>query len=194
MAKAATVTEGLNALRNNQIDKKSEEMIFQGCTQSQLVKIFRMDRRDIAAKIAEGNVSPSGARAGYPIYAIHEVAPYLVKPLYDIETYLKRMHHNDLPKHLSKEFWAGMRAKQEFLLKEGELWPTEQVISVMGDVFKRLRMSMLLIQDAVEREHMLTPQQRDKISSLIDGALNDMADDLVEQFKDHAPEVEDDEL
>jgi hypothetical protein len=62
----------------------------------------------------------------------------------------------------------------------------------MGDVFKRLRMSMLLIQDAVEREHMLTPQQRDKISSLIDGALNDMADDLVEQFKE--PEVEDDEL
>lgn len=192
MAKADSVQEGLRALRNNQTDKASEDMIFQGCTQSQLVKIFKMDRRDIRAKIAEGNVSPCGARAGYPIYAIHEVAPYLVKPLYDIETYLKRMHHNDLPKHLSKEFWAGMRAKQEYQLKEGELWPTEQVIGVMGDVFKRLRMSMLLIQDAVEREHMLTPQQRDKISSLIDGALNDMADDLVEQFKE--PEVEDDEL
>ena len=66
------------------------------------------------------------------------------------------------------------------------------VIAVMGDVFKRLRMSMLLIQDAVEREHMLTAQQRDKVSSLIDGALNDMADDLVEQFKE--PEGEDDEL
>ncbi len=85
-----------------------------------------------------------------------------------------------------------MRAKQEYQLKEGELWPTEQVIAVMGDVFKRLRMSMLLIQDAVEREHMLTAQQRDKVSSLIDGALNDMADDLVEQFKE--PEGEDDEL
>ena len=192
MAKAETVKEGLNALRNNQIDKKSEEMIFQGCTQSQLVKIFRMDRRDIAAKLAESPITPCGARAGYPIYAIHEVAPYLVKPLYDIETHLKRMHHNDLPKHLSKEFWAGMRAKQEYQLKEGELWPTEQVIAVMGNVFKRLRMSMLLIQDAVEREHMLTAQQRDKISSLIDGALNDMADDLVEQFKE--PEAEDDEL
>lgn len=192
MAKADSVEEGLRALRNNQTDKASEDMIFQGCTQSQLVKIFKMDRRDIRAKIAEGNVSPCGARAGYPIYAIHEVAPYLVKPLYDIETYLKRMHHNDLPKHLSKEFWAGMRAKQEYQLKEGELWPTEQVIAVMGNVFKRLRMSMLLIQDAVEREHMLTAQQRDKVSSLIDGALNDMADGLVEQFKE--PEGEDDEL
>ena len=39
---------------------------------------------------------------------------------------------------------------------------------------------------------MLTAQQRDKVSSLIDGALNDMADDLVEQFKE--PEGEDDEL
>lgn len=192
MAKAESVQEGLRALRNNQTDKASEDMIFQGCTQSQLVKIFKMDRRDIRAKIAEGNVSPCGVRAGYPIYAIHEVAPYLVKPLYDIETYLKRMHHNDLPKHLSKEFWAGMRAKQEYQLKEGELWPTEQVIGVMGGVFKRLRMSMLLIQDAVEREHMLTAQQRDKVSSLIDGALNDMADGLVEQFKE--PEGEDDEL
>lgn len=191
MAKAESVEEGLRALRSNQLDKASEDMIFQGCTQSQLVKIFGMDRRDIKAKIAEGNVTPCGVRAGYPIYAIRDVAPWLVKPAYDIENYLKRMHHNDLPKHLSKEFWAGMRAKQEYQLKEGELWPTEQVISVMGEVFKRLRMSMLLIQDAVEREHMLTTQQRDKVSSLIDGALNDMADGLITQFQE--PE-EDDEL
>ena len=59
-------------------------------------------------------------------------------------------------------------------------------------MFKRLRMSMLLIQDAVEREHMLTTQQRDKVSSLIDGALNDMADGLITQFQE--PEGEDDEL
>jgi hypothetical protein len=51
---------------------------------------------------------------------------------------------------------------------------------------------MLLIQDAVEREHMLTTQQRDKVSSLIDGALNDMADGLITQFQE--PEGEDDEL
>ena len=49
MAKAESVQEGLRALRNNQTDKASEDMIFQGCTQSQLVKIFKMDRRDIRA-------------------------------------------------------------------------------------------------------------------------------------------------
>ena len=191
MAKENTAS-GERARRANQQDAASNAMIFDGCTQSQLCTIFKMDRRTMSAKLVTGNVKPAGVRAGFPIYYIHEVAPHVVKPLYDIETYLKRMHHNDLPKHLSKEFWAGMRAKQEYQLKEGELWPTEQVIGVMGEVFKRLRMSMLLIQDAVEREHMLTAQQRDKISSLIDGALNDMADGLITQFQE--PEGEDDEL
>lgn len=114
--------------RSNAPDADTEAMIFQGCNITQLAKLFRMERRDITPKIMD--IPPVGERGGYPIYAVHEVAPYLVKPLYDVETYLRRMNFKDLPKELSKEFWNGQRAKQEYDLRAGNLWPTEDVVCI----------------------------------------------------------------
>ncbi|PZQ95026.1 MAG: hypothetical protein DI533_20410 [Cereibacter sphaeroides] len=193
MAKASPVA--LRQRRSNQNDVETEAMLFQGANITQLGKLFRMERRDITAKIS-GNVPPCGERGGYPIYFIHEVAPHIVKPIYDIETYLKRMHHNDLPKHLSKEFWAGLRQRQEYLKAEGDLWETDKVIEVMADAFKTLRMTLLLAGDTVEREMTLTHQQRDKLRVIFDGALNDLADSLVNRFADRAKKevIDDDEI
>lgn len=193
MAKASPVA--LRQRRSNQNDVETEAMLFQGANITQLGKLFRMERRDITAKIS-GNVPPCGERGGYPIYFIHEVAPHIVKPIYDIETYLKRMHHNDLPKHLSKEFWAGLRQRQEYLKAEGDLWETDKVIEVMADAFKTLRMTLLLASDTVEREMTLTHQQRDKLRVIFDGTLNDLADSLVNRFADRAKKetIDDDEI
>lgn len=184
----------LRQRRSNQNDENTEAMLFQGANITQLGKLFRMERRDITAKIS-GHVAPCGERGGYAIYFIHEVAPFVVKPMYDVETYLKRMHHNDLPKHLSKEFWAGLRQRQEYLKAEGDLWDTDKVIETMGDVFKKLRMTLLLAGDTVERELTFTPEQREKLRTIIDGSLNDMADELVNAYKDRAEKetVEDDD-
>lgn len=197
MAKSPTA---LRQRRSNQNDAVTEAMLFHGANLTQLAKLFRMDRRDVSEKISKGNVANCGERGGYPIYYIHEVAPHLVKPAYDIETYLKRMHYSDLPKHLSKEFWAGQKMRQEFLKAEGDLWSTDKVIEVMGDVFKKLRMTMLLAGDTVERETTFTVEQREKLRSIIDGALDDMADGLVNDYKDRAdkqvvadPVVQDDD-
>lgn len=192
---AKTPTVALRQRRSNQNDVETEAMLFQGANITQLGKLFRMERRDITAKIS-GNVPPCGERGGYPIYFIHEVAPHIVKPIYDIETYLKRMHHNDLPKHLSKEFWAGLRQRQEYLKAEGDLWETDKVIEVMADAFKTLRMTLLLASDTVEREMTLTHQQRDKLRVIFDGALNDLADSLVNRFADRAKKevIDDDEI
>lgn len=169
------------ARRSNANDVETEAMLFQGANITQLAKLFRMDRRDVTPKILD--VPPCGNRGGYPIYFIHEVAPHLVKPIYDIETYIKRMHHNDLPKHLSKEFWAGALAKQKFEEESGDLWRTDKIIETMGEAFKVLRMSLLLMGDAIERETTFTDKQRQKLQLMVDGALNDAADALVNSFQ-----------
>lgn len=166
--------------RINSLDADSKTMIYQGCNLSQLCAIFKMDRRTVTEKIAE--VSPSDTRSGYPIYHIREVAPYLVKPAYDVEAYLRRMNHKDLPPQLSKEFWAGLKSKQEYLIKEGELWHTSEVIRTVSELFKTLRMSLLLQMDTIEREMVLTPAQRKRMLELTDGALNGLADAVVEKF------------
>jgi hypothetical protein len=174
--------------RSNAPDADTEAMIFQGCNVTQLAKLFRMERRDITPKIME--VPPIGERGGYPIYAVHEVAPYLVKPLYDVETYLRRMNFKDLPKELSKEFWNGQRAKQEFDLRAGNLWPTEDVVNVFGEAVKTLRMSLLLIPDTLSRQAGLSEAQRNVVQSAIDSTLNDLAKTLEERFA----EVDEDEV
>lgn len=182
----------LRQRRSNQNDKETEAMLFQGANITQIAKLFRMERRDVTPKIMD--VAPCGERGGYPIYYIHEVAPHLVKPIYDVETYLKRMHPNDLPKHLTKEFWGGMRAKQEYDKAAGNLWETDKVIAHMSEAFKLLRMAILLAGDTVEREMVFTTEQREKLRVIMDGALNDCANRLVDYFKkDAVKELENDD-
>lgn len=177
--------------RSNQLDTQTEAMLFDGCNLTQLAKIFRMERRDLSPKLRE--VTPCGERGGYPIYYIHEVAPHVVKPIYDIENYIMRMNHNDLPKMVSKEFWNGLKARQEYQLKAGELWPTDKVVEVMSEAFKQMRMSLLLMGDALDRETTLTEQQQTRLRTMIDGALNDLADGLISRFQKEAEtEVADD--
>lgn len=177
--------------RSNAPDADTEAMIFQGCNITQIAKLFRMERRDVTPKIMD--VPPIGERGGYPIYAVHEVAPYLIKPLYDVETYLRRMNFKDLPKELSKEFWAGQRAKQDFDIKAGNLWETEQVVEHFGEAVKLLRMSMLLIPDTLARQAGLTEAQRNVVQSSVDGMLNDLAVALIDKFKKD-DKVDDDEV
>jgi hypothetical protein len=112
-----------------------------------------------------------------------------------VETYIKKMHHNDLPKHLTKEFWAGLKSKQDYELRAGMLWSTDDIFERVGEAFKTIRMSILLFRDAVERDTVMTDEQQRKITQMTDGLLNEMADRLQEVFGErHGEEEEDEEL
>lgn len=169
------------AKKGSTLDAESRAMLYDGCNLSQLGVLFRMDHRVLVEKLH--GVEPSGKRGSAATYRVDEVAPYLVRPMYDIETYIKRMNHNELPKLLTKEFWAGQRSKQEYLLKEGDLWPTAKVIEEVGELFKLIKMQMRLASDAVERQTELTPRQRNIIKALLDGTLRDLHTAVTEKFK-----------
>lgn len=171
-----------NAKKGVSLDNESRTMLYEGCNLSQLGALFRMDHRVLVEKLH--GVEPSGRRGNAVTYMVHEVAPYLVKPMYDIETYIKRMHHNELPKLLTKEFWAGQRSKQEYLLREGDLWPTAKVIQEVGELFKLIKMQARLAIDAVERQTELTPRQRAIVKGLMDGLLRDLHLVVSEKFAD----------
>lgn len=155
--------------------------LFKGCTITDLTIIFRMDKRTVAAKITD--VEPCGNRAGHPLWQIRDVAPYLVRPAGDIEEHIKKMRHNDLPPLLSKEFWNGQRSKLRYLEETGQLWRTDKVIGVLSEVFKTIKMNLLLVPDALERKTTLTEQQREEVRLAIDGTLEEVRDALVDQFE-----------
>jgi hypothetical protein len=164
------------------LDAESKAMLYEGLNLSQLGVAFRMDHRVLVEKLH--GVDPSGWRGKAAIYRINEVAPYLVKPIYDIEAYIKRMNHNELPKHLTKEYWAGLRSRQEYELKAGQLWPTSQVVEKVGEIFKLVAMSARLATDNIERTTDLTDKQRDAINGIMRGMLEDLQRKIAENFKE----------
>ena len=152
---------------------------------------LRADGRNELQKVEKlHGVKPCGHRGNAQIYSVAEVAPYLVKPMYDIENYIRKMHHNDLPKMLTKEFWAGQRSKQEYLLREGDLWPTDSVIEKVSELFKLIKMQARLGVDAVERQTELTPRQRSIMRGIFDGMLRDLHDNVIENFSHKEKRVE----
>lgn len=172
--------------RTVSLDNESKVMLYEGLNLSQLSVVFRMDHRTLVEKLH--GVEPSGHRGKAAIYTILDAAPHLVKPIYDIETYIKRMHHNELPKLLTKEFWNGQRSRQEYELKAGQLWPTTQVIEKVSELYKLVAMSARLATDNIERSTDLTDKQRDAINGIMRGMLEDLQRKIAENFKEPAPD------
>lgn len=186
-------------VNGSNIDKESAGILYDGANLSQLGTLFGSDHRVIVEKLS--GVQPDGPiRNGVPTYKIRTAAPYLVKPQYEIEEYIKKMSHTELPKMLSKEFWAGQRSRQEYLLKDGMLWPTEKVIENVGELMKIFKNSARLFVDAVDRQSELNDQQKKIIKGLADGMLTECHLTVVEKFKavkseaKNGDEDEDDEL
>lgn len=174
----ATVTKAPNG--RVMLDAESKAMLYEGLNLSELGVAFRMDHRVLTEKLQP--CQPSGRRNGHATWKINDVAPYLVKPLYDVEAYIKRMSHTDLPKHLTKEFWAGLKSKQDYELKAGDLWPTAKVVQEVGDLMKLVKMSVLLMSDTVERSTELSEKQRNILKSLTDGMLQELHRAVMEKF------------
>lgn len=164
------------------MDDEGRSMLYDGCSKSQLGTLFGIDKRDIDEKIRD--VPPSGERMGYPIWRIKDVAPYLVPPQGNFEEAIKKMSPKDLPPMLTKEFWQAQHSRLKFEEDQGDLWRTADVIEKLSVVFKTLRMNLLLVNDQVERQTQLTEKQRKIIQGLIDSTLNQLADSLINAFKD----------
>lgn len=165
------------------VDEESRLALYEGLNISQLTKLFRQDYRSIQEKITAAGIKPVGRRHNADIYAVHEVAPYIVKPVFDAEAYIRKMDPRELPKMLSKEYWAGQRSRQEYELRAGNLWPTEKVVSEVGELMKIVKMSTLLMLDGVERQTELSDRQREMIRSLAHGMLDDLVKRIEEKFK-----------
>lgn len=175
-----------NIAQQKSLDANSAAMIYEGVTITQIARIFHVDAKLVPGKIHA--VKPAGERAGFPVYHIHEVAPYLVKPQGDIAAHIKRMNHRDLPPLLQREFWTGQRARLAFERDEGDLWPTAQVVEYIGAAFQAIRMSLLLMADNIEREITLSSQQRAAMRRLADATLDDMRGRLTGDFQQRAAE------
>jgi hypothetical protein len=94
-----------------------------------------------------------------------------------------RMKHTELPPALRREFWMAELNRQKVEERAANLWPTDKVVEKAGEAFKTLRLSLQLLADQVERNDVLTNKQRSVILNLVDMALLDMRDKLIDGFR-----------
>lgn len=189
--------EGKRGVSAKVQDAETKAILFEGASLSQLSRLFGRDNRTTAAKLQ--GLAPIGMRAGSPIYSVKDAAPFLVPPAYDLDEFIRRMTAADLPTMLRKEFWAGMRSKQLYEKEAGELWPTDDVRNMLAELFKTLRMTLLLTRDSVARETELTKRQSEIVVRIIDGCLRDLNANVKKRFgndliADVHPDEEDGEL
>ena len=179
--------DGMSAAAKRKLDRESAALLYQGASIGQLALLFRRDKRTITNKIT-GKVEPCGMRGGFPIYAVADVAGYVVPPIGDFEEAIKNMHHEDIPPLLHKNYWAGKRERQAFEREEGLLVDVYDAAAVVAEAFKNARMSIMLMPDAIEREFVLSDEHRAAMKKLVDSVLEELQTNLVEAFAERVPE------
>ena len=160
----------------------TEEMSFlaKGVSISFLGTFFGMDKRHVAVKLAGVRVVGKGPN-NHPLYDFKESILKLARPGADqLAEYVKTMRPNDLPPLMQSEFWQGQLRRQKFMLEAGDLWKTIDVLDMLADVFKTVRITTMLFADSVARETDLTPRQRTIISELSDAMLDELREKLTD--------------
>lgn len=147
-----------------------------------LAKVFGIDPSDVKRRLAD---CPPVARkkSGY-VYSLPIAARYLVKPVFDVTTYLKNMKPSELPPVLQSAYWDALNKKQKWEENAGQLWRTEKVIEVFGETFKTIKNDMQLWPDTIERQTELTEEHRSILLTLIDGLQDELYQTLVKMAKE----------
>jgi Protein of unknown function (DUF1441) len=177
-------TPPLKMAERGNLDSESRAMIYDGVSVNQLAVIFGIRANDVAERL--GGVRSVGVgRQGNPLYRIADAAARLVKiPVTEemIIQYMEKLNPKNLPPLLNKLFWDSMIQRRKYGELVGEMWLTSDVIKVASETFQSLRMSLLLIPDALVSETELTERQTKIVQEVIDTALDDMRERLVERL------------
>lgn len=152
-------------------------LVYGGVSAAWLGHVFGMDKNTIKKKLAKCPVA--AMKKATPHYAIKEAAAYLIPPKVDLLSYIKSLRPQDLPPVLSDAYWAAQLKRQKWEVNAGELWHTDDVMEVLGDMAKMLKNTIQLWTDELDRIHGLNDQQRTSLTQMCDGLLNEIHDTLV---------------
>lgn len=147
-------------------------LVIGGVSAAWLGHVFGMDKNTVKKRLAKCPVA--GMNRGTPHYLIREAATYLVNPKVDVEEYIRSLRPQDLPPHLNDTYWSALGKRQKVLADAKETWNTDDVLAVFGRVNMRIKSTVMLWVDEVDRVHGLTDEQREMLTRMADGLLEDI--------------------
>jgi hypothetical protein len=157
--------------------------VWAGVSSHWLHQVFGGDRAVVKKKLAEGGCEVIGRSKGSPLYRLKDAAAFLVPPKVDIEAYMQRLRPNDLPPMLQAAFWDGKLKHQKWAENAGDLWRTDDVLAVFGDLAFSFKTTASLWVEEVDRATGLTAEQRALIGQLTDKLLDSVYQLMIEAPK-----------
>ena len=146
--------------------------VYGGVSAAWLGHVFGMDKNTIKKKLAKCEVA--GKNRGTPLYRIKDAAAWLVPPKVDLMTYIKSLRPQDMPPQLNDSYWSAMGRRQKVLADAKELWRTPDVLDVFGSAAIKIKSTVQLWVDEVDRVHGLSDEQRTMLTRMADGLLSDI--------------------
>lgn len=152
-------------------------VVYGGVSAAWLGHVFGMDKNTIKKKLARCEIA--GKNRQTPLYRIKDAAAWLIPPKVDIATYIKGMRPCDVPPQLNDAYWSAMGKRQKVLKEARETWATEDVLRVFGEAALKIKSTVQLWEDEVDRVHGLSDEQRAMIRQMADGLLMEIHDIFV---------------
>ena len=107
-----------------------------------------------------------------PLYDFMTAVAYLVPPKGDIEDWFAQQNAASLPPYVNKMFWDSAHQRNRVMIASGDLWHTEDVMFVLGQVHTTIRNEVKMwIEDLPEKELLKNEQYnalRDAVTRLVD--------------------------
>lgn len=157
---------------------QAEELKDLPVSQNWLAEFFNMSPDTVKKRLAKCPVA-GYVGSGRPVYIFQDTVSFLIKPKWDIATYLKTLNIGDMPLPISKVYWEAERTKNKTLLETGQAWPTSKVLETLGQVFMMIKDRIPLIREGM-RDEGLTDPQSDVLEKLCDQFQRDLHEALVE--------------
>jgi len=107
-------------------------------------------------------------------YDLAEASFRLLKLRLNYQELFRQLKPADLPPTLQAHFWTAMKRRFEVETEARRLWQAEDIVAMLVEVFSRIRATVLLWPDAVERETGLSPEQREELNRHVDALLTDL--------------------
>lgn len=163
------------------------------------MQAFQVPTRRQTERRLEGCPILRAGKNGMKVYDFATACAYMVKPKVSIKQYVETLDAKDLPRHLQKEFWAAKLAEQRWRKQAGELWASEDVIAVFGEMFKLIKSKSQLWGDSIEKVGVLSDPQREKLRDLVDDLTGQIFEALAnlesgQSTPSQIAEVDDDDI
>lgn len=140
--------------------------VARGVTATWLAHVFDMQTSVVKNRLAN---CPVAARRGTQnIYELKVAAQYLVKPIVDMEEFMKNVRTDDLPVRFQEGYWAAKKKQLSYEQESGQLWRTGDVAAKFGEIFLLIRAVSKQWLDELADKTGITDAQRAYLETEID--------------------------